>query len=38
MTFTPLDEIARVSVERWATEGVVGGYTQLKEARADVRT
>ncbi len=38
VTFTPLDDIARMSVERWATEGVVGGYTHLKEARADVRT
>jgi UDP-glucose 4-epimerase len=36
--FTPLDEIARRSVERWSREGVVGGYTHLKEARADVRT
>jgi UDP-glucose 4-epimerase len=36
--FTPLDEIARLSVERWQTEGVVGGYTHLKEARAEVRT
>jgi UDP-glucose 4-epimerase len=36
--FTPLEEIARLSVERWATEGVVGGYTHLKEARAEIRT
>jgi UDP-glucose 4-epimerase len=36
--FTPLDEIARLSVERWSREGVVGGYTHLKEARADIRT
>jgi UDP-glucose 4-epimerase len=36
--FTPLDEIARLSVERWQEEGVVGGYTHLKEARAEVRT
>jgi UDP-glucose 4-epimerase len=36
--FTPLDEIARLSVERWNREGVVGGYTHLKEARADIRT
>jgi UDP-glucose 4-epimerase len=36
--FTSLDEIARLSVERWAAEGVVGGYTHLKEARAEVRT
>ena len=38
VTFTPLDEIARVSVERWATAGVVGGYTHLKEARGDIKT
>ena len=38
LEFTSLDEIARLSVERWATAGVVGGYTHLKEARADVRT
>ena len=38
LTFTPLDEIARLSVERWTTEGVVGGYTHLKEARAEIRT
>jgi UDP-glucose 4-epimerase len=36
--FTPLDEIARLSVERWEREGVVGGYTHLKEARADIKT
>lgn len=36
--FTGLDEIARLSVERWEREGVVGGYTHLKEARAEVRT
>ncbi|GAB4227034.1 MAG: NAD-dependent epimerase/dehydratase family protein [Methyloligellaceae bacterium] len=36
--FTPLDEIARLSVERWDKEGVVGGYTHLKEARAEIRT
>jgi UDP-glucose 4-epimerase len=35
--FTPLDEIARLSVERWQQEGVAGGYTHLKEARADLR-
>jgi UDP-glucose 4-epimerase len=35
--FTPLDTIARLSVERWAAEGVVGGYTHLKEARADIK-
>ena len=38
LTFTSLDDIAQVSVDRWAREGVVGGYTHLKEARADVRT
>ena len=38
VTFTPLDEIARLSVERWRREGVVGGYTHLKEARADINT
>ncbi len=38
VTFTPLDEIARLSVERWQREGVVGGYTHLKEARADIKT
>jgi UDP-glucose 4-epimerase len=36
--FTPLDEIARMSVERWEKDGVVGGYTHLKEARAEIRT
>ncbi|AUC98329.1 nucleotide sugar epimerase [Bradyrhizobium sp. SK17] len=36
--FTSLDEIARLSVERWEKEGVVGGYTHLKEARAEIRT
>jgi UDP-glucose 4-epimerase len=35
--FTPLDEIARRSVERWQEDGVVGGYTHLREARAEVR-
>lgn len=38
VTFTALDEIARLSVERWEKEGVVGGYTHLKEARADIKT
>ncbi|MBN8942082.1 MAG: NAD-dependent epimerase/dehydratase family protein [Rhizobiales bacterium] len=38
VTFTPLDEIARLSVERWERDGVVGGYTHLKEARADINT
>jgi UDP-glucose 4-epimerase len=36
--FTPLEEIARLSVERWMGEGVVGGYTHLADARADIRT
>lgn len=36
--FTPLDEIARMSVERWEKEGVVGGFTHLREARAEIRT
>jgi UDP-glucose 4-epimerase len=38
IAFTPLDAIAALSVERWSREGVVGGYTHLKEARAEVRT
>jgi UDP-glucose 4-epimerase len=38
ISFTTLDEIARLSVERWQKEGVVGGYTHLKEARSEVRT
>lgn len=38
VTFTSLDEIAQLSVERWQREGVVGGYTHLKEARADIKT
>lgn len=33
IAFTPIDEIVRLSVERWSTEGVFGGYTHLKEAR-----
>ncbi|MBF9231971.1 NAD-dependent epimerase/dehydratase family protein [Microvirga alba] len=37
IAFTSLDEIARLSVERWQNEGVVGGYTHLKEARAEIR-
>jgi UDP-glucose 4-epimerase len=36
--FTSLEDIARMSVERWQREGVVGGYTHLKEARAEIRT
>jgi UDP-glucose 4-epimerase len=38
ISFTALDEIAWLSVERWQEEGVVGGYTHLKEARSEVRT
>jgi len=37
VSFTPLDEIARLAVERWSNEGVVGGYTHLKEARGEIR-
>lgn len=36
--FTPLDEIARRAVARWSRVGVVGGYTHLKDARAEIRT
>lgn len=36
--FTPLDTIASLAVEHWNKAGVVGGYTHLKEARADIRT
>jgi UDP-glucose 4-epimerase len=32
LSFTPLDEIARVAVDHWKTAGVQGGYTHLKEA------
>jgi len=38
IAFTPIDEIVRLSVERWSSEGVVGGYTHLKEARAEIRS
>jgi UDP-glucose 4-epimerase len=38
ISFTSLEEIVRLSVERWREDGVVGGYTHLKEARAEVRT
>jgi UDP-glucose 4-epimerase len=38
ISFTLLDEIVRLSIERWREDGVVGGYTHLKEARAEVRT
>lgn len=37
IAFTPIDEIARLSVERWASQGVVGGYTHLREARGEIR-
>jgi UDP-glucose 4-epimerase len=36
VSFTPLEEIARLSVERWEKDGVVGGYTHLKEARTEI--
>lgn len=36
--FTPLDEITRLAVERWRSDGVVGGYTHLNEARAEIRS
>jgi UDP-glucose 4-epimerase len=35
ISFTPLAEIARISVERWKRDGVVGGFTHLKEIRAE---
>jgi UDP-glucose 4-epimerase len=38
VSFTSLDDIAAMSVERWRRDGVVGGYTHLKEARADIKT
>jgi len=38
VTFTPLDEIARIAVERWSQVGVVGGYTHLKDARGEIKT
>jgi UDP-glucose 4-epimerase len=38
VTFTPLEEIAKLAVQRWEKDGVVGGYTHLKEARADIKT
>jgi len=38
ITFTSLNEIARLSVERWSMDGVVGGHTHLKEARAEIRS
>jgi UDP-glucose 4-epimerase len=36
VSFTPLQEIAKVAVDRWARVGVVGGYTHLKEARGEI--
>lgn len=36
ISFTPLDEIVRLSVERWESKGVFGGYTHLKEAHAEI--
>jgi UDP-glucose 4-epimerase len=38
IAFTPVSEIVRQSVERWQRDGVVGGYTHLKDARAPVTT
>jgi UDP-glucose 4-epimerase len=38
VSFTPLAEIAAKAVERWTREGVVGGYTHLKEARGDIKS
>jgi len=38
IAFTSLDEIAKLAVERWEKDGVVGGYTHLKEARVDINT
>ena len=38
INFTSLNEIARLSVERWSMDGVVGGHTHLKEARAEIRS
>ena len=34
---TDLDQIARLAVDRWRQEGVVGGYTHLKEVRGEIR-
>jgi UDP-glucose 4-epimerase len=33
VSFTPLDAIVRMSVERWSRDGVVGGFTHLRKAR-----
>lgn len=38
VNFTPLDEIARLSVEHWSVHGAVGGYTHLREARGELDT
>jgi UDP-glucose 4-epimerase len=38
VSFTPLEEIARLSVERWQRQGVAGGYTHLKDARGEIRS
>jgi UDP-glucose 4-epimerase len=35
IAFTALDDVARISVERWQRDGVVGGYTHLKETSMD---
>ena len=34
VTFTPLDEVVRMSVDHWNRQGVVGGYTHLKDLGA----
>ena len=34
---TPLEDIAQIAVDRWNRDGVVGGYTHLKEARGEIR-
>ncbi len=33
LTFTPLDEIARLAVAHWRVHGVEGGYTHLTEGK-----
>ncbi|MBX9926326.1 MAG: NAD-dependent epimerase/dehydratase family protein [Hyphomicrobiaceae bacterium] len=38
VTFTPLTEIAARAVDRWAREGVQGGYTHLKDARGEIKS
>jgi UDP-glucose 4-epimerase len=37
VSFTPLNDIAQVAVDRWSREGVQGGYTHLKEARGEIK-